>query len=365
MQAKTLKMTEMNEQSIRIEGTVSKSWLSQKVGNVFDHAYYFDPEKRHEVDRICRECVQEHIPGLNVFFGESNLSFLEYAAPEKVFVGGIQPNMILGMLLGAEFVPYPDRDADIKMSKSLRDKLQVLPDPETLLNHELIKMFDAQLEKYVHESSRIVVPPFFWDHSGMAAIHGPITTAQKLLGERIFMDMLIAPLACQRLLEWIVEAYICLISHFAQYCSFDFHRIHIGECSGCMIAKEQFEAFGVSMASRLGAVLGPIRYHSCGNSSHLLEAIYRIENIAAIDLGGETDLARARRIFGRNFHISIAPMPANMSSRNNKAILIWARMILQANKGGPLTIIYHLEPGYNLETLYCLQDMIENEYAVY
>ena len=40
------------------------------------------------------------------------------------------------------------------------------------------------------------VPPFFWDSSGRAAIHGPLTTAQKLFGESILVDLLTAGCRC-------------------------------------------------------------------------------------------------------------------------------------------------------------------------
>ncbi len=41
-----------------------------------------------------------------------------------------------------------------------------------------------------HGDSRPIISPFYWDASGRATIHGPVTAAQRLMGERFFMEML-------------------------------------------------------------------------------------------------------------------------------------------------------------------------------
>src|SRR3990170_20363 len=98
---------------IGISGTLSKAWMAQALGVRFDRAYYFDPGKRREVDCRCNEYAGEQFGGMRLFYSESNLGRIDYWDKSQVLIGGIQPNMILGMLLGAEFVPANDRDADI------------------------------------------------------------------------------------------------------------------------------------------------------------------------------------------------------------------------------------------------------------
>ncbi len=268
--------------------------------------------------------------------------------------------MILGMLLGAEFVAYPDKDADIEITGEVRDRFNDLPDPQSLLEHELIQLFDSQMQKHRADSSRLVIPPFFWDRGGMAAVHGAVTTAGKLYGEAIYMDMMTDPEKCRRILEWIMDAYICLVEHFARYYPFDVTSIHTGECSGCILGKDQFNEYVITTASRLGRAFPALRFHSCGGTSHLLESISRITNLSTIDVGGETDIAQVRRVFGNTFPVSIAPMPQDMQSENVEPTLNWARNVLKANAGGPLKIIYHIEPDYNLETIIALEAFVKN-----
>jgi hypothetical protein len=98
---------------ITITGTLSKGWMNRAIGVVFDREYYFDPAKRHAIDGLCHKYAAETFPDMAIFYSESNLGRIDYWDKNQVQIGGIQPNMILGMLLGADFVPANDRDADI------------------------------------------------------------------------------------------------------------------------------------------------------------------------------------------------------------------------------------------------------------
>ena len=87
--------------------------MNRAIGVVFDRDYYFDPAQRHAIDCLCNEYAAQTFPGMAIFYSESNLGRIDYWDKNQVQIGGIQPNMILGMLLGADFVPADNRDADI------------------------------------------------------------------------------------------------------------------------------------------------------------------------------------------------------------------------------------------------------------
>jgi len=137
----------------------------------------------------------------------------------------------------------------------------------------------------------------------------------------------------------------------------------VGECSACMISPALMGEIVVPVTSRIARALGPVRFHSCGSSTHLLETISGIDCLQSLDLGGETSIRRAREVFGREMLISIAPLPRDMSAENPEPILNWARRVLQENAGGNLTCVYHLEPGYNLETIQALTEFLRRQAA--
>jgi len=348
---------------ITISGTLSKGWLHRALGVTFDRDYYFDPARRHEVDRLCNRYAAETFPDLAIFYSESNLGRIQYWTPDQVLVGGIQPNLLLGMLLGAEFRPADDRDADIVPGCLAGVEPADLPTVETLLEHDLVRQFDRQIVQIRSESHGNLhpIPPFFWDASGRAALHGALTTAQKLCGETIFVDMMTDPDRCRRLLQWIAEAYVVLVRHFAKAADQPMTEVHVGECSCCMLSPAMSRDFVVPATDVVARALGPVRFHSCGNSTRLLDAFAQIERLCSLDVGGETSLGRVREVFGRQMPVSIAPLPRDMSAESSAPIVDWARRALEENAGGPLDFVYHVEPDYRIETIRALTDFVKQQ----
>ena len=345
---------------ITISGTLSKARMAKALGVSFDRDYYFDPDKRYAVDSLCNEYASEHFGGMRLFYSESNLGQLDYWDKNQIQIGGIQPNMILGMLLGADFIPQDDKDADITPQCLAGKDPTNFPAPESFLEHQLVMLFDEQIHKVQDDSHRHLhpIPPFFWDTSGRAAIHGAMTSAQKLMGETIFVDMMTKPQPASEIMHWIAEAFVVLCRHFSEMARLPITEVHVGECASCMVSPELIEQFVVPVTSKIGKELGPIRLHSCGPSTNHLEAFSKITNLHSLDLGGDTSIRKAREVFGKEMLISVSPLPNDMSAESTDPILRWAKQIFEENDGGNLEYIYHLEPGYNINTIYALTDFV-------
>jgi hypothetical protein len=347
---------------ISISGTLSKGWMANALGVTFDRGYYFDPNTRYAIDCRCNEYAAERFPGMRIFYSESNLGQIDYWDKGQIQIGGIQPNMILGLLLGAEFVPRNSGDANITPGCLAGRDPADLPEPESLLDHELIKLFDEQIRQVQEDSARRLrpIPPFFWDASGRATIHGVMTSAQKFLGETVFLDMMADSKRCLDVMNWIGDAFIILCRHFSQIADLPITGVHVGECSACMVSPQLVEEFVIPATSMIGAELGGIRLHSCGRSSNHLEAFSEIENLRSLDLGGDTSISKTRELFGKEMLISIAPLPRDMSAGTTDSILRWADRVVHENDGGRLEFVHHVEADYNIETIYALTDFVRN-----
>jgi hypothetical protein len=347
---------------ITISGTLSKGWMARALGVKFDHDYYFDPDKRCAIDCKCNEFAAAQFHGMRLFYSESNLGQIDYWDNSQIQIGGIQPNMILGMLLGADFIPHDSYDADITPGCLSGKNVEELPPPKSLLDLELIKLLDEQIRRVQNDSEKQLrpIPPFFWDTSGRAAIHGAMTTAQKFLGETFFMDMMTEPQRCLEMMGWIADAFIVFCQHYSAIADLPITSVHIGECSACMVSPELIEKFAVPVTSKIGKKLGPIRLHSCGPSTNYLQAFSKIANLYSLDLGGETSMKKTRQIFGKDMPISVAPLPRDMSNDNTEPILSWAKRIAEENDGGNLEYVYHVEENYNIETIHALADFVKN-----
>jgi hypothetical protein len=339
------------EPRLTLEISVSKAFLSQALGISFDRGYYFDPFVRRQADVRCHEYVEQQLQDLDAFYTESNLGRKAFFEPNQVLVGGIQPNLILGMLLGAEFVPAKQGDADISPACWAGKSPEELPPVKALLEHPLIRLFEKQIKSLQEQSTLKAIPPFFWDASGRAAVHGALTTAQKFLGEEVFLDLLTEPDRVMRAMSWITDANIVLVRHFGSLCGIQIQCLHVGECSSCMIGPAEWKSFVAPTLERFGREVGPVRLHSCGPSNHLLAPAREIPALCSLDLGGETSLAQVRELFGRDFPVSMAPPVKLLADGSQEALMNWTRDVLIANQGGKLTFLCHLEPQYSLAIL--------------
>ena len=119
--------------------------MAAALGVRFDQDYYLNPDIRYITDSLCNEYALEHFADMRLFYSESNLGQIDYWDDKQIQIGGIQPNMILGMLLGAEFIPQDDKDADITPGCLAGIAPRDLPEPESLLEHQLINLFDEQI----------------------------------------------------------------------------------------------------------------------------------------------------------------------------------------------------------------------------
>jgi hypothetical protein len=344
---------------VSIQTSVSKGWLHEESGFRFDERYYFDPLYRWEQDRTIDRFLADRFPDHPFHNMESNLVQGTYFSPDQVLVGGIQPNLIVGACLGAGFVFPPDKDSDIagRPLAGLHD-LADLPAPAALLEHPLIRRLDAQIAAVRQARPDLrVVPPFFWDTSGRATIHGFITTSLKLYGEEVFVRVVDDPDFVGALHDWITTVYIALIRHYSRLGDLPVTSVHIGECSGTMLRPAHYQRFIIPYASRLGRELGPVRLHSCGRSDHLLAAIAQIENLGSLDTGSNTSVAAIRARFGADFRIDLAPpVELLLEGADRAGVVVWLEHTLAENGGGPLHIGFHLEPGYSVANCQSIHD---------
>ncbi len=347
---------------ISIEASVSKGWLHKNGGFVFNDQYYLDPVFRWEQDSRINRYVRETFPRYAIYNMEANLPQAKYVKENHVLVGAIQPNMILATILGAQFSFFEDKDADVRGRplEFITDKKD-LPSPESILSHPLVKDLERQMKLISDTRHDLkIIPPFFWDESGRATIHGILTTSLKLTGDNIMIIMMSDSVLAHAIHQWIVDAYVILIHHFAGLARLPVTSVHVGECAGTMISPEIYEEFVVPYINQLGEKLGAVRLHSCGISDHIMEAISHIHNLDIIDTGSGTSIRKIRDLMGSGFEINVAPpMELMVEGVSHKEIIEWLNTTIADNQGGPLQIAYHLEPDYELENCLVLHKELE------
>lgn len=347
---------------IKIQASVSKGWLNKHGGFVFPDQYYFDPIYRWKQDKIINSFIREQFPEYALYNMEDNLVQADHVRDNQVLVGAIQPNMILAAILGSKFSFFDDKDSDVvgRPLENILSAEELFP-LDSILKHPLVRELEDQMQeiKETHPELRII-PPFFWDESGRATIHGIITTSLKLIGDNIMIIMMSNPDLAHAIHQWIADTYMILIRHFAVLGNINISSVHVGECSGTMISAELYGDFVVPYISQLGNKLGIVRLHSCGISDHLIEPISHINNLRIIDTGSGTSIRKIREIMGMEFEINVfPPLDIFIEGVPQSEAISWLDKTLAENQGGPLQIAYHLEPDYDVRNGLVLHKELE------
>lgn len=341
------------------QASVSKGWLHQQGKFIFDDLYYQDPLYRRTQDQVIHDFVRKRFQHYPVYHMEANLMQAGFVHEKQVLIGGIQPNLILAIILGAEFVSYPDRDADVKGNPlGNATPVEELPSLKHILDHPYILELDSQIVQIQRDHPELkIIPPFFWDLSGRATIHGILTTSLKLMGDNALLMLITDSERMHIIHQWITDMYAGLIDHFSRLADFPVTSIHVGECSGTMISGEQYTEFVTPYVSQLGKKFGKVRLHSCGRSDHLLDAISLIEGLSVIDTGSNTSIARIREKMGTGFEVNVEP-PLQFMLKNapEKDLSDWLQQVLRENRGGPLKLAMHVEPDYSVERCLMVYD---------
>lgn len=188
---------------------------------------------------------------------------------------------------------------------------------------------------------------------------GPMNLLFKLVGERIYHYMLKKKDLAHRLFENITTTYINSHRYFrrlvhgmkpSQKATFQ-----VAECCSYLESPALVEEFNLKYDTLCAEALGPMRLHSCGESTHNLEAFSKFKIIWA-ELGFGTDLKMARRLLVQPdtgpVELSCRINPKRLLSLKPADIVKDVEFILDGVKGGPASIasvgVDHGTPRENL-----------------
>ncbi|HOX37689.1 MAG TPA: uroporphyrinogen decarboxylase family protein [Candidatus Brocadiia bacterium] len=130
---------------------------------------------------------------------------------------------------------------------------------------------------------------------------GVLNTAYRLRGESIFTDMSLEPGRADHVFSCVAETMMSGARRLyaAQAASgFDVRHFTVSNCMVNMISPEKYAELLLPYDVRLAEEFGLLGVHNCAwNANPYLEPYSRIPNVGYIDMGGDSDLRRAREIF--------------------------------------------------------------------
>ncbi len=351
-------------------GSVSFGWLHEQGGFTFEEPFFLDPQVRLAQERRMHAFVEARFAGEPIYNLEAHLVQIQGRRKPVALVGGLQPNLILAAAVGSQFLFPGDKDPDVTTTP-----LAEGCDLDRLWNIDWAKTWPISLFldqiftlRETLDPQFTIVPPYFWDTTGRATTHGLVTTAQKLLGERIFLEMTDNPAFVHEFFRWIVDAYAQQIELLAEAAGMKVVGLHTGDCSVCMIGPDQFAEFVLAPLNEFAQRVGPLRLHSCGPSDHLLELFGQVRHLASLNVGSGTSVARIRERFGP-IPIDLIPETQLLTVGTPARVDAWVRQCVAENGDGQLQFECHLDLGQpeanclqiprTLESLGCATGRVE------
>ncbi len=269
----------------RISLNFMPAFYRRHAGLRYGEAYLFDPAYRAEV-----QCAEERF--LFEALGRHGVGSPNPAPSPSLF---IQPVDLIMRTQGAEW-RYPE-DGTLESWgtpwKDLSCEEIVRLDAAAAAQHPVI---DALLDQYrVLERLYGERADLCGLKSGMLNIHTPYTTAHQLRGETLFVELLTDPAAATAIMEKAWAIYQAVFGLLAAAIGARPTRLQLGDCSASLLSAETYVSVVLPVNRAIGTGFASVGYHSCGPSSHLLDAFSRLPPLDHIELGPGTDLAAAAR----------------------------------------------------------------------
>jgi len=276
----------MTSHPVDISLNFMPAFFHKHLGVTYGEAFYFDPRYRAEV-----ECAESRF--LYEVLGRFGVGS---PAPDPSPSLFIQPIDLLKATQGTTVYCPPDATLETRghvwadFSVAEIDRI----DPHDAAHHPFV---DTLLTQY-RELQRLYgdQADLFGLKAGVMNLHAPFTTAHQLCGENLFYLMADDPQGARVIFDKIWALYQAVFARVrADIGAPPATRVNLGDCSASMISAGQYREVVLPANQAISSKFAQANYHSCGSSSHLLEAFADIPHVSSIELGPGTDLERAVR----------------------------------------------------------------------
>ncbi len=130
---------------------------------------------------------------------------------------------------------------------------------------------------------------------------GVLNNAYRLRGEAVFTDMALAPDRARRIFACVATTMLDAATRLHERQRDSGVVVPFFTVSNClvnMVSPQQYREFLLPHERRFAEAFGCLGIHNCAwNADPYLDAYAALPNVAYIDMGIETDLARARQLF--------------------------------------------------------------------
>ena len=310
-----------NEPYLRPEIGFTPKWYREALGILFDETYHANPEYRVECQRRMRGELLRRFMGNDLGGVEGRLDALTGAFGACTVAG----------IYGVPLIFAPDNWPNCAHDYLTDEEVDALTPPDLDTNPFFQTVMD-QVEWIAERLGRI---------EGFVNWQGVLNNAQRLRGETLFTDMMIAPERCQHLFDCVcttmIEAAQRLHARQAET-GVDARFFTVSNCLVNMLSPAQYRELLLPFDQRIAEAFGCIGIHNCAwSATPYLDDYAKVPHVAYIDMGLDSDLERARELFP---NARRALMYTPMDVMNKDLAAIRADLERVAREYGPCDVVF-------------------------
>lgn len=289
-----------NEPFFRIEAGFTPKWFNSKLDIDFGEKWHNDPAYRKNTVITMNKILEEIFPGKNL--GRKYTD-------ETDFLTGTFGACTIAAMFGAKLLYYKDNWINCEHLNMDEETIKQLK-PLDCNNNPFLEKLLQQIEWIANEEGCV---------NGFINWQGILNNALRLRGDMIFFDMMENKGLVKHLFECICITMINSIKKIQQiqnnyspiktFCT-------ISNCMVNMVSPELYNELLKPFDKRLSEEFGIIGIHNCAwKADPYLEYYSGIPNVGYIDMGFESDLNLAKKLFP-DARRSLMYTPMDLKNKN-------------------------------------------------
>ncbi len=302
------------------------TWFRQTLDFDFGERWHTDPAYRYDTIAAMSKETRRR------FGGRSDIGIMQDPDDPADILTGTYGTVLVAGIYGAPIEYRSDDWPSVKHGWLLSDRQADELKPPELDRSPLWNHLMGQLDWIEGEHGRI---------EGFLNWQGVLNNAFRLRGSRIFVDMRTAPERVEHVFECVTETMIEGARRLYQRQRESGVRINHYTISNCLVnmtSPKQYAHFQLPFDLRIAESFGMIGVHNCAWCADPYIDLYAtLPRVAYIDMGMESDLARAKKAFP---DARRAIMYGPMHIRNRPLAQIEQDLNGIAERYGPCDIVF-------------------------
>ena len=312
-----------DEPFLRPEIGFTPKWYRQHVDVHFGERWHTDPAYRRDTILRMRAVLAERFAG-------TPIGRVDEPDVPPDFLTGTYGASFVAALFGVP-IDYQEENWPWSKHKFLSDDEAVNLEPPNLDANSFFASFMEQVEWIAKDAGAV---------HGFMNWQGIINNAFRLRGEELFVDMIVEPERARNVFRCVTEVMIDGTQRLyarQRENGVDNQHFTVSNCLANMVSPEHYEEFLLPCDQRLSEEFGILGVHNCAwNADPLVEAYAKIPNVAYIDMGMDSDMGQAARLFTEPRR-SIMYTPMDLMNKQPQEILSDFERI--AREYGPCDIV--------------------------